>query len=592
MLRFTAYLLVYLTLMAGWAMPATAAKRVALVIGNSAYESAPVLNNPQNDAEAISAVLNKLGFEVVTGIDLKHVDFAQTVGQFRKKLKGADVGLFFYAGHGLQVNGENYLAPVDAELGDETSLDFETVPLRLILKLMERSTKTNLVFLDACRDNPLARNLARGMGTRSTAIGTGLARVESGLGTLITFATQPGNVALDGAGKNSPFATGMLKHMETPGLDVALVMRRVREEVIKATSGSQVPWSNSSLTGSFIFKDKPKQEANPASKPVAATPALPGVDTLAVELAYWQAAKDAGTPQGYQDYLRKYPKGNFAPLVSIKLDELSQSEAREAKQRAELEAAKKKKAEAEKAIRLAISQLSSNPMAAPKEQAAAKTAKRKTEAEKRQKELAALEKKQAEERESLATEREALARRLKALEEAAQKRAEAEKQKEQKLAALQPPELQPKPDSSALPLIDAHTMALVLQNELRRVGCDPGKVDGKWGKQGSTALAKFNVYAKLKLPTDAPTMDALEAIKGSKERVCPLICGPQFNKTGDQCVKKTCASGQKLSKRGQCIKVAVKQPTKRSVAKKKTPQNISKYKECRKKWGYTSGVSC
>ncbi len=250
MRRIAFLLLLALVLIVGGALEGHAAKRVALVIGNSDYESAPVLNNPKYDAEAISAVLTKLGFDVVKGIDLTHVDFARIVGQFRKKLKGADVGLFFYAGHGLQVNGSNYLAPVDAVLDDETSLDFETVPLRLILKLMERMTKTNLVFLDACRDNPLARNLARGMGTRSTAIGTGLARVESGLGTLITFATQPGNVALDGDGVNSPFATGMLKHMETPGLDVALVMRRVREDVIKATSGSQVPWSNSSLTGS------------------------------------------------------------------------------------------------------------------------------------------------------------------------------------------------------------------------------------------------------------------------------------------------------------------------------------------------------
>jgi uncharacterized caspase-like protein len=551
MLRFAAYLLVFISLIAWWTSPASAAKRVALVIGNSAYESAPALKNPKNDADAISAVLTKLGFDVVKGIDLTHVDFARIVGQFRKKLKGADVGLFFYAGHGLQVNGSNYLAPVDAVLDDETSLDFETVPLRLILKVMERSTKTNLVFLDACRDNPLARNLARSMGTRSTAIGTGLARVESGLGTLITFATQPGNVALDGDGKNSPFATGMLKHMETPGLDVELVMRRVREEVIKSTSGSQVPWSNSSLTGSFMFKDRPKDKAKPVTKPVAATPAPRGVDMLAIELAFWQAAKDAKTRQAYEAYLTKYPKGNFAPLVAINLDELAQAEAAEAKQRAALEAAQKKQEEAEKA-------------------------NRKAEAAQRQQELAELEQKQAEQRERLAKERDELAQRLKALEEQVKTRAETAQQKEQKLAALQPPDQQLKSDAPAAPLLDAHTMALVLQNELRRVGCDPGKVDGKWGKQGSTALAKFNVYAKLKLPTKTPTMDALEAVKGTKDRVCPLVCGPQFNINGDQCVKKTCRSGQRLSTRGQCIKVVAKKTTTtpkkpKPVKKKKKP---------------------
>ncbi len=312
MQRIAYLLLLALMVIVGGALEGHASKRVALVIGNSAYESAPVLKNPRNDAEAISAVLQNLGFDVVKGYDLAHLDFARIVGQFRKKLKGADVGLFFYAGHGMQVNGFNYLVPVDAVLGDETSLDFEAVPLHIILKLMERSTKTNLVFLDACRDNPLSRNLARSMGTRSTAIGQGLARVESGLGTLIAFATQPGNVALDGGGKNSPFATGMLKHMETPGLDVALVMRRVREDVIKATSGSQVPWSNSSLTGSFMFNDKP----------LAKTPVTSGMNTLAIELAYWEAAKEAGTRQGYEVYLRKYPNGNFAPLVAMKLEAL------------------------------------------------------------------------------------------------------------------------------------------------------------------------------------------------------------------------------------------------------------------------------
>jgi len=330
-----------------------------------------------------------------------------------------------------------------------------------------------------------------------------------------------------------------------------------------------------------MFKDEPKEEANPAPKPVATPPVLRGVDTLAVELAFWQAAKDAGTPQGYQDYLRKYPKGNFAPLVAIKLDELAQTEARKAKQRAELEAAKKKKDEAEKAIRLAMSQLMSDPMAVPKEQAAAK---RKTEAEKRQKELTALEKKQAEERERLVRERDELAQRLKVMEEAAKTRAEAEKQKEQKLAALQP-QGQPNIDTSTVvPVLDPHTMVMVLQNELKRVGCEPGKVDGKWGKKGSTALAKFNVYAKLKLPTDAPTMDALEAVKGSKERVCPLICGPQFNKTGDQCVKKSCRAGQKLNTRGQCIKVAVaKKPT---VARKKPKAAKKKLTEKEKNRAY------
>ena len=232
------------------------AKRVALVIGNSAYEHASRLDNPKNDANALAAVLERLDFEVVKGIDLKQLEFEKTVRKFARTVRGADVALLFYAGHGLQVNGRNYLAPVDAKLSDEADLDFETLPLRTILKQMEREAKTNLVFLDACRDNPLARNLARSMGTRSAGVGRGLARVDSGVGTLIAFATEPGNVALDGEGNNSPFTSALLKHIETPGVDVDIMLRRVRKEVLDRTAGRQVPWSNSSLTGRFEFVGK------------------------------------------------------------------------------------------------------------------------------------------------------------------------------------------------------------------------------------------------------------------------------------------------------------------------------------------------
>jgi len=538
MRRLLAYLILAASFLTVISLPAHA-KRVALVIGNSAYEHATPLKNPKNDAEAMAGALRGVGFEVVTCIDLTHVDFAQTVSAFRKKLRGADVGLLFYAGHGLQVNGQNYLAPVDAELADETALGFEAVPLHLLLKLMERETKTNLVFLDACRDNPLARNLARSMGTRSTTIGQGLAREETGLGTFIAFATQPGNVALDGEGANSPFATAMLNHIATPGLDIDLVLRRVREEVIKATNGSQVPWTNSSLTGSFVFQDKPKEK--PPAPPVAAAPAprIPGVDPLAVEFAFWQAAKDAGTKQAYEAYLKKYPEGSFAPLVAIHLSEIEQEAAAEQKRQAELAAAKRKQAEAEKK-------------------------RQSEEAEKRKQELAVLEARQAEERERLARERDELAQRLKALEDAAKKKAEEKQNEEQKVASLQPVSGMP-----VAPALDEHTMALVLQNELRRVGCDPGKVDGEWGQLGVRALAQFNIYASLKLPTGKPSMAAIEAVKGKEERVCPLVCGPLQSEVNGECVAKTCPAGQQLNSRGQCINVVVQKQT--GIAPKKPP---------------------
>ncbi len=189
---------------------ALAEKRVALLIGNSAYKHAPQLANPRNDAADMAAKVEGLGFEVVSGEDLDFASMRNAAREFTKKLEGADLSLFFYAGHGLQVNGSNFMAPVDAQLASYNDLDYETLPMDLIVTAMERNSKVNLVFLDACRDNPLAENLARSMGTRSGSVGRGLSKQGNGVGSLIAFATQPGNVALDGDGRNSPFTTELL----------------------------------------------------------------------------------------------------------------------------------------------------------------------------------------------------------------------------------------------------------------------------------------------------------------------------------------------------------------------------------------------
>ena len=161
----------------------------------------------------MSAALKKLGFQVIEGFDLDKVAFDAMVRDFGTALKATEVGLFFYAGHGMQVSGHNYLVPVDAKLTTVSALDIEMVRLELVLQTMEREAKTNLLFFDACRNNPLAYTLARVMGARSLQIGRGLAAVESGAGTLISFSTQPGNVALDGTGRNSPFTGALVRQL-------------------------------------------------------------------------------------------------------------------------------------------------------------------------------------------------------------------------------------------------------------------------------------------------------------------------------------------------------------------------------------------
>lgn len=316
------------------ASPAIAAKRVALVIGNSSYKHVAELKNPRADANDIAAVLRRLGFEVIEGVDLDKRAMSNTIRKFSSALNEADVALFYYAGHGLQVKGQNYLAPIDAKLSVEADLDFDMVPLNLVLRQMERAKRTNLIFLDACRDNPLLVSLARSMGaSRSAALTRGLARVDTGVGTLISYSTQPGNVALDGEGRNSPFTTAVLKHIETPGLDVSEMMISVRKDVLKSSNGRQVPWENSSLTGQFFFKE--------AEKTVTATPSpvntpkpqvtrrtetvtINQVDKQVLDLTFWNSIKASKDAADFKAYVEKFPKGIFASIAQRRMVILSQ----------------------------------------------------------------------------------------------------------------------------------------------------------------------------------------------------------------------------------------------------------------------------
>ena len=224
------------------------------MIGNSTYRYTSKLENPKNDAADVSAVLKKMGFVVVEGFDLDKQAFDAKVRDFAAALKGADVGLFFYAGHGIQVLGRNYLVPIDAKLTINSVLDVEMMRLDLVHQTMEQAAPTNLLFFDACRDNPLARDLARAMGLRSPEIGRGLAAVESGAGTLISFSTQPGNVALDGTGRNSPFSGALVAELGRSNEDVNAILIAVRNDVMRQTDRKQVPWEHSALTRRFYFK--------------------------------------------------------------------------------------------------------------------------------------------------------------------------------------------------------------------------------------------------------------------------------------------------------------------------------------------------
>ncbi|MFZ5693388.1 MAG: caspase family protein [Pseudomonadota bacterium] len=251
------------------AATASAADRVALVIGNSAYRNAAPLSNPRNDATDIADALRKLKFDVVQGIDLDRLGMENAIRSFTQKSRGAKVIVFFYAGHGLQVDNVNYLVPVDAKLDATTDLNFAAVSLDYVLRQMDAEQRINLIFLDACRDNPFVSGMDRKLATRSASVGAGLAQVKGSIDTMIAFATQPDNVALDGDGRNSPFTAALLKHIQTPGLEISSVLRRVRTDVVATTKEKQIPWDHSSLRTEVVLQPQPSKKTGNIAEIVA-----------------------------------------------------------------------------------------------------------------------------------------------------------------------------------------------------------------------------------------------------------------------------------------------------------------------------------
>ncbi|MCB1462724.1 MAG: caspase family protein [Nitratireductor sp.] len=264
--------------MAVAAVSSRAAERVALIIGNGEYAHASALANPANDARAVADKLRTLGFGVTDGYDLTDREMTQVVRDFLREAEGAKLALVYYAGHGLQVDGRNYLVPVDAKLENSTDLSFETISLDTILDLLNDPNRANIIMLDACRNNPLARSL-KTRSTRSVAVGQGLAPYSTvGTGTLIAFATAPEQVALDGDDGHSPFTRALLKHLDTPGLEVRQMLSRVRSDVTQATGNEQVPWDNSSLLGDVYLAGPALATASNAA---GSGPAAAGGDILA-----------------------------------------------------------------------------------------------------------------------------------------------------------------------------------------------------------------------------------------------------------------------------------------------------------------------
>ena len=280
-------------------------KRLALVIGNAEYEVSP-LANPTNDAMDLSSSLRELGFEVLEHTNLSRREMRRAVREFGRQLKQVDIGLFYFAGHGVQVDGENYLLPVNYDIQEKYEVPDEALAASTVLRAMESAENAlNIVILDACRNDPFESAFRSAIG--------GLARMNAPSGSLVAYATAPGRTAADGAGRNGVYTGQLLKLLKQPGLTIEQVFKRVRVNVEQITGGKQIPWEESSLKGDFYFN---------LGAPEAPENAQAEASGNSLELAFWDTVKDSKNPEEIASYLQTYPTGVFASLASARINAL------------------------------------------------------------------------------------------------------------------------------------------------------------------------------------------------------------------------------------------------------------------------------
>jgi hypothetical protein len=505
--------------------PAWAEKRVALVIGNSTYQNADHLSNPANDATLVATALKNAGFDVVESrLDLKAVDMRRALRDFHDQAVDADVAVVYYAGHGIEIDGTNYLIPIDATLERDTDVYDEAFSLDRVLIAIEPARQLRLVIIDACRNNPFADTMKRTLGSRS--IGRGLARVEPATtNTLVAFAAKAGLTALDGDSKNSPYTTALVKYIARPGLDLRKAFGFVRDDVLKATGNRQEPY----VYGSYGGDDLPLVPA----KSVA--PSIPADVRQDYELALQIGNKDA-----LNAFLAQYPDGYYANLAKLQLAKIAAREMHAAVPDKPSIGQQRPAAKMERpsdAPKQATSEAAMPEDSGPASQmAAAEQGQMEKGADNKSVSGAAAFKGPAANIEPPAASSDAPAQ-------------------VSKTAALSQPELPKSPSGFEL--------AKLTQTELNRVGCFAGSIDGEWGAGSQRSLSLFNRNAGTKFDVKTASLDTLDAIKLKQGRVCPLVCEHGFRAEGDHCSRIVCGEGSFLNDDDVCEKRQGKTPTAR-----------------------------
>ncbi|SHH95917.1 Caspase domain-containing protein [Bradyrhizobium erythrophlei] len=416
-----------------FAVPALAADRVALVIGNGAYERVPALPNPPRDATDIANALERLDFKVTQLNNATAADMRKALVEFGRAAEGSMMAVVFYAGHGMEAGGENWLVPTDAELRSDTDIESEAVSLRSVNLQVSKARQLGLIILDACRNNPFAANMKRSLSTRGVA--RGLAPTEPTDNVLVAYAARDGTTANDGDGRNSPFTAALLRNIETPGLEISFLFRNVRDEVMLATKREQQPFVYGSLSKEAIYLRPP------ASAPAQETRAPIEVPASTEDERVWEVIRTSSDASLYEDFLKHYGYSPHAAEVRQRLVELKSTQ----------------------------------------------------------------------------------------------------------VASVASPGARLTADQNA-----AGDIPRLLLAELRRVGCSRGINDGNWNIAAQRSLSLFNEKARTTFDVKFASLDALNAVRGKKDRVCPLICERGYKAKGDDCVEIVCKAGFKVGNDNMC----------------------------------------
>jgi uncharacterized caspase-like protein len=529
----------------------------------SKYQQVPRLANPARDADAVAALFKQAGFDTINNQrDLGIVELRRVIREFSETSRDADIAVVYYAGHGIEVDGTNYLVPADAKLVSDFDIEDETVSLDRVLKALEGTKRLRLVILDACRDNPFANTMKRSLASRS--VGRGLAKIEPAMSdTLIAFAAKAGAVASDGDGANSPFAMALVKHIAEPGLDLRLAFGRVRDDVLKSTGNRQEPFVYGSLGGQTM-----------SLVPPAAKPADPETEAR----VDYELAAQVGTKEAWDSFLASHPNGLYANLARAQTSKLAAAQEsrtkaddarRDAEEQAALKAVELRKQLEEQSQRQTaeakqkLSEQAKKDLDEARRQVA-EQAKKELDEAKRQVELAQQQAEAARQQVEEAK-RQAIAEAQRQVELAkaeqtkrAAKEANKETNKEaskddaDKLASLTPDATAPKPP--AAPQIDQADVTRLLQAHLKRVGCNSGNIDGTWDDSSRKALDLFNKNANTRFDVKVASLDALDVVRSKTDRVCPLICAKGQKEDGGRCVQISCGGGSFLNSSGACEK--------------------------------------